>query len=66
MSPCLLLQNLYTSEHVLASLTVNTYDTGGTISIYGFMILMGLVKLPSMYDYWQKDEVVFHYSAVAS
>ena len=31
----------------------------------GFMILMGLVKLPSIYDYWRKDEV-YHYEAVAS
>ena len=30
----------------------------------GFMMLMGLVKLPSMYDYWGRDEV-FHYSAIA-
>ena len=32
---------------------------------FGFMILMGLVKLPSIYDYWKKDEI-FHYSPVAS
>ena len=31
----------------------------------GFMILMGLVHLPSLYDYWKKDEI-FHYSPVAS
>ena len=31
----------------------------------GFMILMGLVKLPSKYDYWQRDEI-YHYSPVAS
>ena len=24
-----------------------------------FMVLMGLVKLPSVYDYWRKDKV-FH------
>ena len=24
-----------------------------------FVVLMGLVKLPSVYDYWRKDEV-FH------
>lgn len=32
----------------------------------GFMMLMGLVLVlvPSMYDYWQKDEV-FHYLAIA-
>ena len=26
-----------------------------------FMIFMGLVKLPSIYDYWQKDDT-YHYS----
>ena len=31
----------------------------------GFMVLMGIVHLPSIYDYWKKDEV-FHYSPVAS
>ena len=31
---------------------------------FGFMILMGLVKLPSIYDYWKKDEI-YHYSPVA-
>ena len=30
----------------------------------GFMILMGLVKLPSLNDYWKKDEV-FHYTPIA-
>ena len=31
----------------------------------GFMILMGLVKLPSIYDYWKRDEI-YHYSPIAS
>ena len=31
----------------------------------GFMILMEIVHLPSIYDYWKKDEV-YHYSPVAS
>lgn len=31
----------------------------------GFMLLMGIVNLPSIYDYWKKDET-FHYSPVAS
>ena len=31
----------------------------------GFMILMGLVKLPSIYDYWKKDDT-YHYSPIAS
>lgn len=30
----------------------------------GFMILMGLVKLPSIYDYWKRDEV-YHYGPIA-
>ena len=30
----------------------------------GFMILMGLVPLPSIYDYWQSNKI-FHYSPVA-
>ena len=30
----------------------------------GFMILMGIVRLPTLRDYWKKDEV-FHYSTVA-
>ena len=34
-------------------------------SYMGFMILMGIVHLPSIYDYWKKDEV-YHYSPVAS
>lgn len=31
----------------------------------GFMILMGLVKLPRLADYWKKD-TTYHYSPVAS
>ena len=31
----------------------------------GFMILMGIVHLPSIYDYWRKDEI-YHYTPVAS
>ena len=31
----------------------------------GSMVMMGIVHLPSIYDYWKKDEV-FHYSPVAS
>ena len=31
---------------------------------FGFMMLMGLVKLPSIYCYWQKD-LVYHYSPIA-
>ena len=35
------------------------------LAYLGFMPLMGLVELPSIYDYWKKDEI-FHYSPVAS
>ena len=31
----------------------------------GFILLMGLVKLPSIYDYWKKDEL-YNYSPIAS
>ena len=31
---------------------------------FGFMILMSLVKLPSIYDHWRKDDV-YHYAPVA-
>lgn len=31
---------------------------------YGFMLLVGIVKMPSKYDYWQRDEV-YHYSPIA-
>ena len=32
---------------------------------FGFLILMGLVPLPALADYWSKDEV-FHYKPIAS
>ena len=31
----------------------------------GFMLLMGVVHLPSLYDYWKNNEV-YHYSPIAS
>lgn len=31
----------------------------------GFMILMGIVKLPSLSDYWKRNEI-FHYKPIAS
>ena len=31
----------------------------------GFMILMGLVKMPSLCDYWKKDDM-YHYAPIAS
>ena len=44
---------------------MDTSDSGRTSAYMGFMILMGIVHLPSIYDYWKKDEV-YHYSPVAS
>ena len=35
------------------------------LAYMGFMILMGIVKLPRMEDYWKKD-TIFHYTPVAS
>ena len=44
-------------NNVSASLTVDTYDIIMEQEAYmGFIIPMGLVKLPSIYDYWRKDE----------
>ena len=34
-------------------------------ALFGFMILMGIVRLPALTDYWKKDDV-YHYSPVAS
>ena len=34
-------------------------------AFFGFMILMGIVRLPSLLDYWNND-VIFHYIPVAS
>ncbi len=47
------------------------FDTWQQITIeemkafMGFMILMGVVKLPSLADYWKRDEI-FHYAPIAS
>ena len=34
-------------------------------AFFGFMILMGLISLPALSDYWKKDEL-FHYQPIAS
>ena len=31
---------------------------------FGFMILIGIVRLPSLGDYWKKD-MIYHYTPVA-
>ena len=35
------------------------------IAYFGFMILMGIVRLPKIEDYWKKDEV-YYYAPIAS
>ena len=32
---------------------------------FGFMILMGLNQLPTLFDYWRLN-VIYHYSPIAS
>ena len=54
--------NRYAASHMGSQWTPIT--TEELCAYMGFMMLMGLVKLPSIYDYWQRDEV-FHYSAIA-
>ena len=34
-------------------------------AFFGFMILMGLVRLPSLSDYWSKEQT-YHYAPIAS
>ena len=47
------------------------FDTWQQVSVeeimayMGFMILMGIVKLPSISDYWKRNEI-FHYELIAS
>ena len=41
------------------------YTVDELCAYMGFMILMGMVKLPTIRDYWKKD-ASFHYSPVAS
>ena len=47
------------------------YETWDKVSVdemlayMGFMLLMGLVQLPSISDYWKRDPV-FHYQPIAS
>ena len=47
------------------------FDTWQQVSVeeimayMGFMILMGIVKLPSISDYWKRNEI-FHYEPIAS
>ena len=40
------------------------YTVEQLCAYFGFMILLGIVQLPTLSDYWKKDEV-FHCSALA-
>ena len=55
--------NRYAASHMGSQWTPIT-TTKELCAYMGFMLLMGLVKLSSIYHYWQRDEV-FHYSAIA-
>ena len=52
----------YAASHVGSQWTPVT--TEELCAYMGFVMLMGLLKLLSIYDYWQRDEV-FHFSAIA-
>ncbi len=60
-----------TNLYVCQTMTDEAYAkyvpvTQAEIETYlGFMILMGVNRLPSLYDYWKKDPT-FHYSPIAS
>ena len=50
-----------TNLYALQCMGENTYETWEKVTeteleaYFGFMILMGTVRLPSIYDYWKKD-----------
>ena len=41
------------------------YEEWEQVTYYGFTILMGVVRLPSLHEYWRCDDH-FHYSPIAS
>ena len=41
-----------------------TGDHRRTESVHGFMILIGVVKLPSIADYWKRDDI-FYYAPIS-
>ena len=59
-----------TNRYALSCMGEQKYQLWNTIShddikaYFGSMILMGLVRLPSLYDYWKKDPY-FHYMPIA-
>ena len=60
-----------TNQYAQKCMDPHVYATWQMITVQelkaymGFMILMGLVQLPSLYDYWKNDSI-FHYSPIAS
>ena len=59
-----------TNRYALSCMGEQKYQLWNTISnedikaYFGSMILMGLVHLPSLYDYWKNDPY-FHYMPIA-
>ena len=67
-----LLQTIVTETNRYASLCLKErYDNWDKVTIdelkayFGFMILMGIFRLPSMRDYWRTNEA-FHYRPIAN
>ena len=61
---------LQTNQYALECMGGEKYTNWSPLTVkeleayYGFMILMGIVHLPSLCDYWKKDSI-FHYSPIA-
>ena len=43
----------------------NLYAEKELRAYFGFKIMMGLIPLPSMDDYWRRDPLLFHYAPIA-
>ena len=57
--------NRYAAECMGEKFNTWQHTTVDELCAYmGFMLLMGIVNLPSIYDYWKRDEI-FHYSPIA-
>ena len=62
---------LQSNKYALECMGEEKYESWDKITVeeltafMGFMVLMGIVRLPALADYWKKDEV-FHYSPIAS
>ena len=61
---------LQTNQYALECMSGEKYTNWSPLTVkelgayFGFMILMGIVHLPSLCDYWKKDSI-FHYSPIA-